>query len=64
MATGVAIPIDVPKVLGGGVPGGVVSMPLSSIIFSDGALHNVRLVQEQRLGPSHSLTPLPAHRPV
>lgn len=33
-----AAALDVPKVLGGGVPGGVVSMPLSSIIFYDGVL--------------------------
>lgn len=31
--TGVAVAAAAPAVLGGGVPGGVVSIPLSSIIF-------------------------------
>lgn len=38
VATDGAVPVDIAMVMGGGVPGGVVSIPLSSIIFCIGAL--------------------------
>lgn len=47
-----AAALDVPKVLGGGVPGGVVSIPLSSIIFYDGVLCSGRSALYNGIHPS------------